>query len=463
MDVREEFVPLSGTSQLEILASGSVFIKHPGVGKSLFCFPAYSYPKRTHTAEIPFGVLHLLALDACRVITNHTARNRNQTDFLAQDREGKTRVPIGTVELLAPGDYYYFLGPATDAANSNYAIVNDFSAFRFPDRIPDHWYDTRPSARLRRGMGVAAPEAMSVHVVERDQHCTITKLARFNKCVHLVPKSEAAWFAANEMHVYSIENQKAGVDTHTNGISLRDDVHRCFEAGAFVFYPVPSSDKFMAYFVDDGYWPDYTELFHQRLALIHPSVAVEFLYARFAYTVINLWRPSMFFDCAPNNPEVQVAAAQINSFAEKAGKIQGPATRSGTEDPELASVDESRNTQMDQASEYSLVSRSDRETDTVGSSLLNHSMQSPPQDSFTEGDERWRKRLFTRIPEMATLDEVEDPPDVVDCHSETPHMLRLTSRYMKENPQVWRTSTTPEGATRGDDEGWYAAWMTRPL
>ena len=63
----------------------------------------------------------------------------------------------------------------------------------------------------------------------------------------------------------------------------------------------------------------------------------------------------------------------------------------------------------------------------------------------------------------ATLEEVEDPPDVVDCHSETPRMLRLTSEYLKENPQVWRTSTTPEDATRDDDEGWNAAWMTRPL
>ena len=62
----------------------------------------------------------------------------------------------------------------------------------------------------------------------------------------------------------------------------------------------------------------------------------------------------------------------------------------------------------------------------------------------------------------ATLDEVEDPPDVVDCHSETPHALRLMSKYLKENPQVWQTSTTPEGTVREDEQGFLAKWMTRP-
>ena len=333
MDAREEFVPLSEASQLEVLASGSVFIKHPGVGQSLFCFPAYSYPKPADASDIPFGVLHLLALDACRVITNHAARD--QADFLTEDREGKTRIPLDAIKLLPPGNYYYFLGPTTDAANSSYPIVKEFSTFKFPDRIPDHWYDTRPSARLRRGMGAASASDMSVHVVNRDQHCTMTKrafcaffhivlmssvLIRWtvmivNRCAHLIPKAEAAWFTANEMNVYSIENQKAGVDTHTNGISLRDDVRRCLDACAFVFFPVHGSDKFMAYFVDDGYWPDYTEAFHRRLVTIHPSVAVEFIYARFAYNVIKLYRPDMFFTSVQDNPALKAAVAHLESPA----------------------------------------------------------------------------------------------------------------------------------------------------
>ncbi len=36
------------------------------------------------------------------------------------------------------------------------------------------------------------------------------------------------------------------------------------------------------------------------------------------------------------------------------------------------------------------------------------------------------------------------------------------SKYMKENPQVWQKSTTSDGVTREDREGFLAEWMTRP-
>ena len=102
-------------------------------------------------------------------------------------------------------------------------------------------------------------------------------------------------------------------------------------------------------------------------------------------------------------------------------------------------------------------------------------VQSFPEESYADGDERWKERLLSRIPEMSmscslhlpsflflgpycvksssihlgALEEVEDPPDTVACHTETPHMLRLMSKYVKESPQVWQTSTTPEGARHG--------------
>lgn len=39
---------------------------------------------------------------------------------------------------------------------------------------------------------------------------------------------------------------------------------------------------------------------------------------------------------------------------------------------------------------------------------------------------------------VTTLEEVEDPPETVTCHTETPRiMLQLKSSYIKENLQVW--------------------------
>ena len=71
-------------------------------------------------------------------------------------------------------------------------------------------------------------------------------------------------------------------------------------------------------------------------------------------------------------------------------------------------------------------------------------------------------RYSCSIHGLATLEEVEHSPETVACHTETPHMLRLMSKYMRENPQVWQTSTTFEGAARHDVEGFYADWITRP-
>ncbi|KAI1784569.1 hypothetical protein LXA43DRAFT_207910 [Ganoderma leucocontextum] len=97
-----------------------------------------------------------------------------------------------------------------------------------------------------------------------------------NRCAHLVPEAQTAWFMANDMFAYALDNEGAGVNAHTNGISLRDGVHRRFDSHAFVFYPA-GNDIFVAYFVHTR---GYTELFHRRPVTIHDNVAVEFLYAR---------------------------------------------------------------------------------------------------------------------------------------------------------------------------------------
>ena len=132
---------------------------------------------------------------------------------------------------------------------------------------------------------------------------------------------------ANEMSVYSPGNGDARVNTHTNGISLRDDVHRCLESHTFVFKFYPAgNDQFLAYFVRHGGYPEYTELLHRRLVTIHPSVAVEFLYARLAYTVIHIAGPRDVFDSVPDNHvvklwEEKLALSEVEKRARTAAKF----------------------------------------------------------------------------------------------------------------------------------------------
>ncbi|KAM5541504.1 hypothetical protein V8D89_004694 [Ganoderma adspersum] len=427
-----------GSLQLGVAAAGSVIIRHPRLGNVLFLFPVYSdEPDPTHPFKPLVGVCHRLVLDACRIVTNHAVNN--QEDFLAEDREGQTPVHIDDSKTLSARTYFYFLGPAKDASSRNYPIVKEFSAFIFPRRLPEHWYTARTSGRLTRGhVSIVSSTNMSVHVATRDQGCAATRYQSFTRCAYLVPEAEAAWFMANEMYVYSPGNGDARVNTHTNGISLRDDVHRCLESHAFVFYPA-GNDQFMAYFVRYEGYPEYTELLHRRLVTIHPSVAVEFLYARFAYAVIHIAGPKEVFESVPDNPAVKLweeklALSEAEKQARKDAKL-------------LANIDYT-------SSETSVSDNSQALSGRNGDSAL--------EESYVDEDTRWRERLLARLPQLATLDDVEHPPDDVACHTESPHMLRLKSEYMRENPQVWRTSATPEGTTREDSEGFLAGWMTRP-
>ena len=308
-----------------------------------------------------------------------------------------------------------------------------------------------------------------------------------NQCVHLVPETEEAWFDANKMYHYSLGNMAAGINAHTNAISLRDDVRRCFDSNAFVFYPAGHGDAFMAYFVSEGGYPDYTELFHRRLVTIHPSVAVEFLYARFAYTVIKIFRCNVFFDSVEGNEEVRKIAEQ-----KLLKKLEKQAHRglNGSEASELEHSQASDGNEESDMGRYRCFRGAFSYSYTIYRLLLCLELHQPVSPTrilcgrrravegrAVQAAAGYRYAFLSHTTfqyalvssfryshgiHPASLEEVEHPPDTVACHTETPHMLRLMSKYMKDNPQVWQTSSTPEGTMRNDVQDFYARWITRP-
>ena len=113
-----------------------------------------------------------------------------------------------------------------------------------------------------------------------------------------------------------------------NGITLRPDVQQCFDDCGFVFYPDSASipgpgcadnddaGPFVAYFINNGflYLPD---LFHRRRAAIYPSIPVEFLYARFAYSIIGLPRmddDDLYFDSISEPPRISVLREDLRRW-----------------------------------------------------------------------------------------------------------------------------------------------------
>ena len=115
------------------------------------------------------GLLHQLALDACRIVAN------NENGFLSSTGDSSGRIPTATT-ILYEGDYWFFL--LNDGLPKQYPIIDDFQAWSFPSRMPDHWTAARPTPAIRRGQ---PPSNVPAAVKDADQSCVVTR-----RCKHLV-------------------------------------------------------------------------------------------------------------------------------------------------------------------------------------------------------------------------------------------------------------------------------------
>ena len=91
------------------------------------------------------------------------------------------------------------------------------------------------------------------------------------------------------------------------GIRLRADLHHGLDNHVFV--PYPSGDRFVAVFPKNS--TSYAESYHRRCMEINSEVSVEFLYARFAYSIIHILRTTAMIE-----PMAQIAVRpSIHQFA----------------------------------------------------------------------------------------------------------------------------------------------------
>ncbi|KAI0787494.1 hypothetical protein C8Q74DRAFT_1446188 [Fomes fomentarius] len=414
---REELQPPSSD---DIQFRGNVEVLHPGYGQTLFSLPAFD------CVAGRFGVNRSIVEDSCRIITN------NEDGFLAIDREGN--VPVSNVDpLLERGQYYYHL--VKSPGSTKYLVVADFASWVFPKTPPTHWSRVRTvdesAARLAWARSAAA---MSVAVKNLDGCCIVTKYSSLTENAHLVPQNQSDWFTANDMDQFSIA-ASADIDDVANGVTLRSDVHACIDQHSFVFYPTDQG-RYVAYVV--GYQLDYAKLFHRRLVAMHPRVAIQFLYARFAYTIIHLLRRRW---ATPNRSfPIPKEVLEVRNAAEEEAEEEANLKRK-REDEEDADAERSATP----------VTHSPRHGDA--SSSVGSMLPLSEDPAVAARDKRWQERLIERFPIIHKLPEVEYPPDVgIGCHLETPHMQRLREAYIAKNPQV-RQVTGPT-ASEDDVECW---------
>ena len=171
------------------LPSNSVHIFHPGCRRELLYFPAIPHLRSTgsNTPEgvRDDGVDHRLVMDACHIITNHSAKAGDC--YLSTDRGGQEPATpykdSDGLPQLAPGKYYYQPGPPSARTVENYPIVADPAAWRFPKKegIPAHWRRPRSGdaqMKLREIHGPCPPQEFDIEVAFDDFDrggCVVTK------------------------------------------------------------------------------------------------------------------------------------------------------------------------------------------------------------------------------------------------------------------------------------------------
>ncbi|KAI1787380.1 hypothetical protein LXA43DRAFT_1098308 [Ganoderma leucocontextum] len=263
---------------------------HPGCSQLIFALPAFSRPPVPGTKTLTHDVDHRLWTHAA---SSPTMRTKNVVDISPRTAQ------VTTVGVLLPPR------PPSTTTIPDYPIVTDFVAWKFPDKIPDHWVRPRPSAdeiaELQRKYGACKQKDMPSAVTSDDKACVLTEVFSSVELAYLVPRARADWFRTNDMARYNWGGARTGVHDPANGLILRKDLCTLLDRHGFVFFPAGDSEgngPGMVVYSCNAYYADYVYL-HRTPVAISPRVSDASLYARFAHTMIKLVERDSKFNVFP--------------------------------------------------------------------------------------------------------------------------------------------------------------------
>ncbi|PGH29520.1 hypothetical protein GX50_07729 [[Emmonsia] crescens] len=256
---------------VEITRQENIWFLHPGYPAP--CNILLSLPRVDQTAHHTFGIHHKTALTACQIIGN----NAFETGRFCHDKDGQQPVTVPLDEALTDSTYYFLV----DNGASKYPIVPSFQDWEFPHgRIPDTW-------RL--------PSLFSDASTSR---CGITNFSICTEEAHIVPKEEVHWYLRNGMSQYG--RDLGDIDDSANLLSLRSDIHKCFDNRWLVIVPKVAggggtfdtdtssrSARYVSHILSRRaaeYWPTY----HNTVVQYIENESGPYLFARFAWAVLLL-------------------------------------------------------------------------------------------------------------------------------------------------------------------------------
>ena len=199
--------------------------------------------------------------------------------------------------------------------SERYPIVPNFTQWRFPHgKLPDLWQSfSIPNEPEDRSLPRQSNTIQALF--SRDISCRVTKHVEGTECAHLVPKSDLIWFEQNDMARYIgytlfetyISNtsfsygnpSRAGVefiDDARNAVLLRSDVHKFFDDKrlAFILKPsaeLPSPTALVVHVLIPGSTAELIGLYHNLSLQQLTGISVEYLFARFAWTIFDFLKP----------------------------------------------------------------------------------------------------------------------------------------------------------------------------
>jgi len=268
------------------------------------------YPGRAVLLSLPAlddgGIDFDTALAACGLV----AGNRWSDGFFSSDRSGAVSVECPEDGILREPQYFFQLPGPLDPP---YPTVPRFSHWRFPHSdLPPLWQRWAADAAATRIGGEVA------------RRCVLSNYGDGLEMAHLLPAGEDDWWLSNQMQQYSPTQLFSSdpIDGPANLLTLRADLHRVFDERHFCFVPKvgdksggdgreadigregaaaerkpPQLVLHVFNSTPSGQLPN---LWHNRA--VHPipaTVAVECLFARFAWTVLS---PRVFDMFLPSTP-----------------------------------------------------------------------------------------------------------------------------------------------------------------
>ncbi|GAB0134905.1 hypothetical protein EsDP_00003258 [Epichloe bromicola] len=186
-------------------------------------------------------------------------------------------IDCGLDEILTEPNYYFHV-----PQREKYDVIADFSSCTFPHgNLPPVWLSDE--VKIPKAEGLPRETSCNSIVLARDVSCRVINSTLGTQGAHLLPKSEELWYTNNYMLQYSAWEERGTPDDPRNAILLRSDIHTLFDAKRF--FLVPKEGKWVTHVLYGTAQDELARNFHNVHVQPLRDVSVEFLFARFMYTI----------------------------------------------------------------------------------------------------------------------------------------------------------------------------------